>query len=344
MKPVMKNILSPLLLLTFFICQTAAAGMYKWTDDEGRVHYGDRVPPEYSKLERKSINYQGRTIKVYEAAKTPEEKAAAKRLEELEARKKKLAKSRAIHDRSLLATYSSKQDMLMAQNGKILAVESLIQLTHSRISSMQKRLLDLTEEAAKYERSGKELPLSLQRQITNLQDQITHNKNFARDKELEMKDIKRQFESSIKRFTELTEDEPNVKAREKQLAAFEAARNNPTVELNRRDRTLLSTYSSEEDLLFARDEEMSNLDALIQETYNKLDVMQQHLSELSDNAAEYESTGDILPDKLLHQMKNLMAEITETDKLLEKRRNDKQDLEKKYSIDIKRYRTLTASK
>jgi hypothetical protein len=341
MKPVMKNILTPLLLLTFFICQTAAAGMYKWTDDEGRVHYGDRVPPEYSKHERKSINYQGRTIKVYEAAKTPEEKAAAKHLEELEVKKEKLARKRAVHDRSLLATYSSKQDMLMAQNGKILAVESLIQLTHSRISSMQKRLLDLTEEAAKYERSGKELPLSLQRQITNLQDQITQNKNFARDKELEMKDIKRQFESSIKRFTELTEDEPNVKAREKQL---EAASNNPTVELNRRDRTLLSSYSSEEDLLFARDEEISNMDALIQEMHNRLGVMQKRLSKLSDDAYKHESTAEALPDKLQPQIETLIAEIKETEKLLEKRRSNKQDIEKKYSIDIKRYRTLTASK
>lgn len=209
---------------------------------------------------------------------------------------------------------------------------------------MQKRLLDLTEEAAKYERSGKELPLSLQRQITNLQDQITHNKNFAKDKELEMEGIKRQFESNIRRFSELTQDSPDTKAKQKQLAVLEAARNNPTVELNRRDRTLLSAYSNEEDLLFARDEEISNLDTLIQETYDQLDVMQQHLSELSDNAAEYENTGDVLPDNLLHQMKGLMAEITETEELLEKRRNDKQDLEKKYSIDIKRYRTLTASK
>ncbi|NOR41293.1 MAG: DUF4124 domain-containing protein [Gammaproteobacteria bacterium] len=340
----MRNILSPLLLLTFFMCQAATAGMYKWTDDEGKVHYGDRVPPEYSNRERKAINYQGRTIKVYEAAKTPEEKAEAKRLEELEARKEKLAKKRAIHDRSLLATYANQEDMLMARDGKISAVESLIQLTQSRISSMQKRLLDLTEEAAKYERSGKELPLSLQRQITNLQDQITHNKNFSKDKELEMEGIKRQFESNIRRFSELTQDKPDTKAKQKQLAVLEAARNNPTVELNRRDRTLLSAYSNEEDLLFARDEEISNLDTLIQETYDQLDVMQQHLSELSDNAAEYENTGDVLPDNLLHQMKGLMAEITETEELLEKRRNDKQDLEKKYSIDIKRYRTLTASK
>ena len=340
----MRNILSPLLLLTFFMCQAATAGMYKWTDDEGKVHYGDRVPPEYSKRERKAINYQGRTIKVYEAAKTPEEKAEAKRLEELEARKEKLAKKRAIHDRSLLATYANQEDMIMARDGKISAVESLIQLTQSRISSMQKRLLDLTEEAAKYERSGKELPLSLQRQITNLQDQITHNKNFAKDKELEMEGIKRQFESNIRRFSELTQDKADTKAKQKQLAVLEAARNNPTVELNRRDRTLLSAYSNEEDLLFARDEEISNLDTLIQETYDQLDVMQQHLSELSDNAAEYENTGDVLPDNLLHQMKGLMAEITETEELLEKRRNDKQDLEKKYSIDIKRYRTLTASK
>ena len=53
--------------------------------------------------------------------------------------------------------------MLEARDSKVDSVKALIKLTESRINSMQRRLLDLTEEAATYERSGRDLPATLQR-------------------------------------------------------------------------------------------------------------------------------------------------------------------------------------
>ncbi len=104
----MKNFRYFIFLPALLIASTAVAErMFKWTDNEGQVHYGSRVPPEYAKVERKVINEQGRTVKVYEAAKTPEEKAAAKKAADLASRKKALAKKQATHDHSLLATYAS---------------------------------------------------------------------------------------------------------------------------------------------------------------------------------------------------------------------------------------------
>ena len=57
--------------------QALAERIYKWVDEDGKTQYGDRVPARYSTVERSVMNDQGRTVKVYEAAKTPEEKAAA---------------------------------------------------------------------------------------------------------------------------------------------------------------------------------------------------------------------------------------------------------------------------
>jgi uncharacterized phage infection (PIP) family protein YhgE len=143
-------------------------------------------------------------VKVYKAPKTAEEKAEEKRLAELEVKKEKMLEQRRIHDRSLLATYSSQEDMLLARDGKLASIESLIQLTKSRITSMQERLLQLSDEAAEYERSGKQLPASLQQQITNIREQLAKSTAFAADKQLEMKQISGQFEADIKRFAELT--------------------------------------------------------------------------------------------------------------------------------------------
>ena len=163
-----------LLLLPALLAATAtfAERMYKWVDENGQVHYSNQVPPEASKTERKVINEQGRTVKVYSAPKTEAEKAEEKRLAELEAKKQKILEQRRIHDRSLLATYSSAEDMQLARDGKLSSVESLIQLTNSRVASMQERLLQLSDDAAEYERSGKPLPAPLQQQIKNLREQI----------------------------------------------------------------------------------------------------------------------------------------------------------------------------
>jgi len=318
----------------------AGERLYKWVDADGNVQYSSRLPPEAAQREREVINDQGRVIKVYSAPKTEEEKAEARRIAGLEAKRKERARKRAIHDRSLLATYSSIEDMRNAQEGKITMVESLVQLTHSRIKSMQEHLVTLTDEAASYERSGKPLPFTLKQQIQNLRDQISHNKQFASDKESEVVEIKAQFDRDIKRYEELTSDEPQHASNR---SALEIAMANPDLELDRSDRTLLTAYSSEEDLQFARNEELAGLDKEIRTAFDDLETLQRQLSKLSEAAAEYEASGKAPPETLINQMKDAIASVEQGEKVLQTRRQQKQDIERRYAADIERYRVLTAS-
>ena len=333
-------ILLPAILIS---ANTMAERTFKWVDNEGQVHYGNRVPPEYARAERRVINEQGRTIQVYEAAKTPEERAAARAAAEKEAKRKALEEKQAIHDRSLLATYATEKDMQLARDGKIASVDALLQLTNSRIESMKVRLLDLTEEAATYERSGKRLPHSLEGQIKNLRAQIARNEEFVKEKELELSDIKNQFDTDINRFIELTAERENTESSSRRIASLEAARNNPDIELTRHDRTLLTTYTGEDDLVLARDQKLDAINELIKLTRERIESMQVHLSELSDNADEYESRGQKMPEVLLGQMKNVMQGIAQSEELLALKLQEKAELEEQYSADIKRYRQLTAS-
>ena len=340
-----RHMASHLLLLTALLTASSVFGerMYKWVDENGQVHYSNQLPPEATQRKREVINDQGRTLKVYRAPLTPEEKVEEARLAELEARKKELAEKRANHDRSLLVTYSSKEDMYPVRDAKISAIESLIQVTDSRISSMQSRLLELTEEAAGYERSGKQLPASLLSRISILRKQIERNQDFAKDKKREIEDIRLQFESDVRRYIELTSKKPDAAAGTKRLTALEVAMKNPDVKLDRHDRTLLATYASEEDLVFARDQEIKNINASISDTSNLLDTMQTQLSELSDNASEYQDRNEIPPDALLNKMRELIKEIDSTQTLLEKKRKEKQGIVEKFTNDINRYRKLIAS-
>jgi len=176
---------------------------YKWIDDEGNVHYGDQVPPEYAKQERRVMDEQGRTVKVYEAAKTPEERAEQERLEAIRVEEEKKAKERAARDRSLLSTYSSEEDMLLARDGRLAAVDAVIQLTSSRIKNMQENLFKLEQEAAEFERSGKPPPVGLSQQASNLQEHIKENEEYIKTKEQEKQAITLKFSEDIARFREL---------------------------------------------------------------------------------------------------------------------------------------------
>jgi hypothetical protein len=338
-----RHIASHMLLLTALLTASSAFGerMYKWVDTNGQVHYSNQLPPEATQRKREVINDQGRTVKVYRAPLTPEEKVEEKRLAELEARKKELAEKRANHDRSLLATYTSKEDMYPIRDARISAIESLIKVTNSRISSMQSRLLELTEEAAGYERSGKQLPASLLSRISNLRKQIERNKEFAQDKKREIGDIRLQFESDVRRYIELTSEKPE--ARTKQISALELAMKNPDLKLDRYDRTLLATYATEEDLIFARDQEIKHINESISDSSNLLDTMQIQLSELSDNASEYQDRSEIPPDTLLDKMRKLIKEIDSTQTLLDNKRKEKQSIVERFTNDINRYRKLVAS-
>jgi len=181
-----------------------AERIYKWVDENGEIQYGDRVPPRYATTERSVINDQGRTVKVYQAPKSPEEKAEAQALAKQHAEEKKIAEQQAVRDHSLLSTYSSEEDMLMARDSKVASVETLIQLTKSRLDSMQKRLNELTDEAAEFERSGKKLPEGLVNQMKNIKEQIENNDDFLKNKQTEKEQIASKFDEDIKRYRELT--------------------------------------------------------------------------------------------------------------------------------------------
>ena len=52
---------------------------YKWTDEQGIVHYGDSIPPQYAQKERTVLNSRGVEVRKLDAQKTPEQLATADR-------------------------------------------------------------------------------------------------------------------------------------------------------------------------------------------------------------------------------------------------------------------------
>ena len=78
--------------------------LYKWVDEQGVTHYGDRIPPEYATQEQHILNSRGIEVQHLEAQKSAEQLAA-------EDQAKLDAEQRAKRDKNLLNTYVSVQEI-----------------------------------------------------------------------------------------------------------------------------------------------------------------------------------------------------------------------------------------
>ena len=179
------------------------ARMYKWQDENGKWHYGDKIPPQYADKERKVLNPQGVEVDKLERAKTPEEIVEAQRLaEEKRLEEERLAERKA-HDLMLLATFTSEDDMILTRDGKIAAIDSNIRVTNGRIENIEQTLAEYTREAANMERAGKPIPDSHHEKILTARAQIQRYLDYIASKRKEQEQIREEFETDIKRFREL---------------------------------------------------------------------------------------------------------------------------------------------
>ncbi|HSH84443.1 MAG TPA: DUF4124 domain-containing protein [Guyparkeria sp.] len=191
------------LALAFLPLQSESARLFKWVDEHGNVHYGDKVPPQYSKQERKVLNDQGVQVDTLEAAKTPAQIAEERRLEEIRREQERLQARQRSHDRMLLSTFTNEDDMILTRDGKIAAIDSVIGITRTRVEKLKQAIEEDTRRAANLERAGHAVPGDLGKRIAGNRERIERYARFIEAKQQEQEAIRRQFESDIRRFREL---------------------------------------------------------------------------------------------------------------------------------------------
>jgi hypothetical protein len=148
--------------------------MYRWVDDQGVVHYTDQLPPAQVEKGHQEIDRQGITVRNVAPAKSREEIQRDQELERLRNERQRLLEQQNAADRALLRTYRSTDDMAMAREGKLAAIDVLIDVARGNIRRQQEWLRDLRTEAADQERAGKpvarRLTESIEKSVRNIKD------------------------------------------------------------------------------------------------------------------------------------------------------------------------------
>ncbi len=197
------NIFLLLGLICLMASPLASAKLYRWVDAEGKVHYSDKVPAHHAGQARSELSKEGVVVKEVDRAKTAEEIAKDRELKKLRIEQQKLIEAQRAKDRVLLRTFRAEDDILMARNGKLTAVNANIQITRSNIRRLKEKLAAMQKNAATLERQGKSASKNLLKDIELSRKQLKENYALIIKKEQEKELIRQKYARDLERFRSL---------------------------------------------------------------------------------------------------------------------------------------------
>jgi len=190
------------LALAFAVVSVAqAAGeskaLYRWVDENGQVHYGDKVQPSEAKRGREAIK-NGVVTKVI-----PRELAGAE-LEQAQARiaaekaAEEARQQRIARDRYLVQSFSSVADLQAAREERLAALDARAVLAQTAVTENEKTLADL--RARTVSKAGE---AALKKQIQSFESSLIENIQSVRKLREERALTETRYTADIERFKAL---------------------------------------------------------------------------------------------------------------------------------------------
>ncbi|MGH8220233.1 MAG: DUF4124 domain-containing protein [Steroidobacteraceae bacterium] len=175
--------------------------VYRWVDDKGVVHYGDRIPPQYAQQDSTVLNDQGVEVGHVAAPRTPAELAEAARTQ-----KRQLAQKQ--RDTFLLTTYTSVKDIEQLRDERLEQLKGQQAAAAQYIATLHERLLALQARAMLFKPYNSEprahrMPDDLAEQIVRTLDEERSQRTALATKDQQQATMRAQFQADIDRYLEL---------------------------------------------------------------------------------------------------------------------------------------------
>lgn len=127
---------------------------------------------------------------------------------------------------------------------------------------------------------------------------------------------------------------------EREAAAEAAEARRRAEEQARRDRILLDTFPTEDDVLLARDAKLTNLDLQIQLTESRVEKLDHNLNALIREAARLERMGKAVPEGLSRDIGQVREQVARQEAYIAAKQEEKQALREEYAGYLERVRAI----
>jgi hypothetical protein len=180
---------------------TKKPAVYRWVDEKGVVHYGDRIPAQDSQREREILNRQGVEVGRLDAQKSAAEIADQARRDQDEERLQQ-------HDTFLLTTYTSAKDIedlrdarLAELNGQHAAAEQYVVTLNSRLVSLQSQAMNFRPYSPRA--AAPKMPDELAENLVRTLSELRTLRDNLAAKDKEVSAVRAEFDGDIQRYKAL---------------------------------------------------------------------------------------------------------------------------------------------
>jgi len=206
----MKTLLYTIYLASALIASNsyAASGgqeaAYRCRDVNGQVHFGSSMPAECAGQDTDVLSSHGTVIRVIEGTKTLAEKAARRSVEEAEKKGKADAE---LHDRMLVDTYLSVNDIERLRDQRLDLVQGQLMIDEQTLKALlerQKTALTVVQSFRPYSAtSNRGIPDNMVLEMVSIANNLHITEERIASKKTELQDLQAKFTSDILRFKEL---------------------------------------------------------------------------------------------------------------------------------------------
>ncbi|AKS40553.1 DUF4124 domain-containing protein [Wenzhouxiangella marina] len=201
-----------ILTLTLIPELASAQTVYRWVDDEGEVHYGHAVPPEYKDRGYDRLGPNGMVVERVERALTPEEQAARDRERERQAREEIEQRNQETRDRLLLAAYRSAEDIVTTRDMTLRSLASQRETLQTSLDRTSQRFENLVSRAAQLTREGQSVPRQLSENIAQAQAEVRDLREAMAQLDEREQEQRERFDADLARFLQLTQPDAGTAA------------------------------------------------------------------------------------------------------------------------------------
>ena len=198
-------------LLTLWIgaspAKAAGTGVYKWTDEQGAVHYSDQMPSDaMSNKGGVVLDKQGRSVKKIEPAPTPEQVRAKQEEDERQRVAAKAQDDKNRRDRALTMSYTTEDEIEIARNRSLTTIDSQIKSAEAYSADLARRQQVLEKQKLGY--SGSAVPVPLESELSGIVDELARQHKLMAQKREEMVAVNAKYDADKQRWRDLKTDPP----------------------------------------------------------------------------------------------------------------------------------------
>jgi chromosome segregation ATPase len=199
----------------------AGAGMYKWVDDQGVVHYTDRIPAESVSTGATVLEKQGRSVMTIDPAPTMEQRKAIEAEAERQREVAKANAEQARRDRALTQSFTSEAEIDVARARAVSTMEAQLTTIGAYIADMTRRKQELEKRKAGY--GTKAVPAAVDNELNSVTEELARQNALLAQKKEALAAIGKKYDADKKRWQEIKIEQEEAAERQRAADAQKAS-------------------------------------------------------------------------------------------------------------------------